>query len=111
MGNEKNKKSRQGKLGGASSVAKRKGGVDDEADVRKKKKGKTNVLDREEEGEISEDDCGLLGDIKVDVGLLGDIKPDVAFTALVATLSLSRGRVVLVEALGVTGLDVLQCSD
>ncbi|KAG5379372.1 hypothetical protein IGI04_027214, partial [Brassica rapa subsp. trilocularis] len=32
MGNEKNKKSRQGKLGGASSVAKRKGGVDDEAD-------------------------------------------------------------------------------
>lgn len=54
---------------------------------------------------------GLLGDIKVDVGLLGDIKPDVAFTALVATLSLPSGRVVLVEALGVTGLDVLQCSD
>lgn len=53
---------------------------------------------------------GLLGDIKLDVGLLGDIKPDAAFTALVATLSLSSGRVVLVEALGVTGLDVLQCS-
>ncbi|XP_048630294.1 uncharacterized protein LOC125603078 [Brassica napus] len=33
MGSKKNKKSRQGKLGGASSVAKRKGGVDDEADV------------------------------------------------------------------------------
>jgi len=66
MGNEKNKKSRQGKLGGASSVAKRKGGVDDEADVRKKKKSKTDVLDREEEGEISEDDCGVVGDDEAD---------------------------------------------
>lgn len=55
-------------------------------------------------------DVGLLGDIKLDVGLLGDIKPDAAFTALVATLSLSTGRVVLVEALGVTGLEVLQCN-
>ncbi|XP_013632721.1 PREDICTED: uncharacterized protein LOC106338244 [Brassica oleracea var. oleracea] len=66
MGNEKNKKSRQGKLGGASSVAKRKGGVDDEADVRKKKKSKTDVLDMEEEGEISEDDCGIVGDDEAD---------------------------------------------
>lgn len=63
MGNKK-KKSGQGNLGGASSVAKRKGGeVADEANVCKKK-SKTD--DREDEGELSEDDCGVVGDDEVD---------------------------------------------
>ncbi|KAJ4910274.1 DBD_Tnp_Mut domain-containing protein [Raphanus sativus] len=67
MGNAKNKKSRQGKLGGASSVTKRKGRVgEDEADVCKKKKSKTDVVDREEEGEMSEDDCDVVGDDEAD---------------------------------------------
>ncbi|KAL0873930.1 hypothetical protein Bca101_023635 [Brassica carinata] len=74
MGDEKKKKSRQGKLGGASSVAKRKGGPSDEADLRKKKgksatKGKKRndeEADMEEEREISEDDCGIVGDEEAD---------------------------------------------
>ncbi|KAL0795989.1 hypothetical protein Bca101_067366 [Brassica carinata] len=77
MGDENKKKSRQGKLGGASSVAKRKGGVsDDEADVCKNKKSKTVVLDREEKGEISEDDCGIVGDDKADETPANDEVPD-----------------------------------
>uniref|UniRef100_A0A0D3DVU1 Uncharacterized protein n=1 Tax=Brassica oleracea var. oleracea TaxID=109376 RepID=A0A0D3DVU1_BRAOL len=75
MGNEKNKKSRQGNLGGASSVAKRKGGVvTDEADVCKKKKSKTD--DREEKGEISEDDCGIVGDDEADEAPDNEEVPD-----------------------------------
>jgi len=75
MGNEKNKKSRQGNLGGASSVAKRKGGVvTDEADVCKKKKSKT--YDMEEEGEISEDDCGFVGDDEADEAPDNEDTPD-----------------------------------